>query len=452
MRILFISHNFPPETNAPAVRTYENCRRWVEMGHSVTVITGPPNHPEGVLRAGYCNGWLRREAIDGVQVIRTWMYLAANRGFGRRILNYLSFMVTAIFASAFAPPCDLVIGTSPQFFVGIAAWVVSAVRRRPFVFEVRDLWPESIVAVGAMRSSPVVALLHRIARFLYRRAARIVVVTEAFRRILEGYGVDPAKIVVVPNGVDLAQFRPAERQNGVRHELGLNGQFVASYVGTLGMAHGLETVLGAAQQLRDRDDIQFLIIGEGAEKDRLALECRKRELTNLRLLDGQSHDRMPEFLAASDACMVLLRRAELFKTVLPSKLFEAMGAARPIILGVEGEAEAVVRSGDCGVVIEPENASALAEAVRRLKADPAHCSRLGLNGRALARRSYDRAVLAHRYASILQGLLRPAAPWDVPPRPVLEWGVRGGEARTPRRYSQHKFRVVRSRRPRVRRD
>jgi len=428
MRILFISHNFPPETNAPAVRTYENCRRWARMGHQVTVVTGPPNFPSGVLHAGYRNRWLQREEMDGIQVIRTWMYLAANEGFLRRIVNYLSFMITAIFASCFASPCDVVVGTSPQFFVGYAAWAVAMIRRRPFVFEVRDLWPESIVAVGAIRGGPIIPLLHAMARFLYRRAARIIVVTDAFQRVLEEYGVPGAKIAVVTNGVDLTKFTPSERQNAVREELGLNGHFVASYVGTLGMAHGLETLLDAAFELRAHDDIRFLIVGNGADRERLAIEHRKRDLPNVLMLEGQPHERMPEFLAASDACLVLLRRTDVFKTVLPSKIFEAMGAARPIILGVEGEAEAVVREGDCGVVVEPENSAQLAAAVRRLAMNPELCTRLGENGRSFADRCFDRDVLAGRYAEILTELCRPV-PRPAFRRRVARYGVAGGEVR-----------------------
>jgi glycosyltransferase involved in cell wall biosynthesis len=431
MRILFISHYFPPENNAPAVRTYEHCRRWVRMGHEVTVITGPPNHPNGVLHPGYRNLSLYREQMDGIDVIRAWVYLAANRGFGRRILNYVSFMFTAIFASLFAPRCDVVIGTSPQFFVAVAACVIAALRRRPFVFEVRDLWPEAIIAVGAMRRGPFTGILTGMSRFLYWRAARVVVVTEAFRRVLEANGVPPEKIAVVTNGVDLEQFRPAERHNAIRRRLGLNGQFVASYVGTLGMAHGLETVLDAAEKLRGQENIKFLIMGDGAERDHLELEHRRRELPNLLLLDAHPHDQVAEVLAASDACMVLLRRTELFKTVLPSKIFEAMGAARPIILGVAGEAERVICAGRCGLVIEPENAFELSEAVRCLAADQARCSWLGWNGRALAEREYDRDHLADLYAGLLEDLLPPVGAPRISRRVFQEVGVRGGEYRNP---------------------
>jgi glycosyltransferase involved in cell wall biosynthesis len=399
-----ISHNFPPESNAPAVRTYENARRWVQEGHAVTVITGPPNFPTGILQPGYRNRWLEREKMDGIRVLRTWMYLAPNQGFGPRILNYLSFMFTAVFASFFAPRSDVVIGTSPQLLVAVAAWGIATLRRRPFVFEVRDLWPESIVAVGAMRDGPLLAVLHRIARFLYRRAARIVVVTDAFRRVLESYGVAARRIAVVTNGVDIAAFRPHDRSPALRRSLGLDQRFVVSFVGTLGMAHGLRTVVEAAEQLRDHDRIRFLVVGEGADRDWIAQEIGRRDLRNILLLHAQPHDRVPELLAASDACLVLLRKAALFQTVLPSKLFEAMGAARPVILGVEGEAAAVVRAADCGLLIEPEDAAALAAAIQRLEADPDQCLRLGRNGQRLAARRFNRDLLAQRYLAILAAL------------------------------------------------
>jgi len=451
MRILFISNTFPPERNAGAVRTYAHCRRWVEMGHSVTVITGPPNYPDGVLYPGYRNRWLSREELDGIRIIRTWMFLAANRGFGRRILNYLSFMVTAIFASFFAPRCDVVIGTSPQFLVAVAAWVAAVTRRCPFVFEVRDLWPEAIVAVGAMRGGRAISLLHSLARFLYRQATCVVALTHAFREALIEYGVDPARIVVITNGVDLKQFRPGPRQNSVRQELGLGDRFVASYIGTLGMAHGLETVLDAAEQLRDRDDIRFLIIGNGADSDHLAEEHRRRGLKNVLLLRGQPHHRMPEFLAASDVSLVLLRKTDLFKTVLPSKMFEAMGAARPIILGVQGEAAEILRAAECGVLVEPENAAQLAEAVKRLQADPDRCRQLGENGRAFAERFYNRDGLAQEYEETLAEIVptdlrnlplprRPAVQraWDDEPREDdAEHCPVGAAARPARRSGSH---------------
>ena len=211
MHILFLTDNFPPETNAPASRTYEHAKRWVASGHRVTVITCAPNFPSGKLHAGYRNQLWRREVMDGVNVIRVWTYITANEGFFRRTLDYMSFMVAATIASVFVRTVDVVVATSPQFFTPCAAWVVSLLRRRPFIFELRDLWPDSIVAVGAMRETRVIALLRKLEYFLYRRADRIVTVTESFKTVLTANGIPPKKIVVVPNGVDIDVYLPGQR-------------------------------------------------------------------------------------------------------------------------------------------------------------------------------------------------------------------------------------------------
>jgi glycosyltransferase involved in cell wall biosynthesis len=211
MHILFLTDNFPPETNAPASRTYEHSKRWVRAGHKVTVVTGAPNFPSGKIHTGYSNALWRREAMDGIDVVRVWTYITANEGFLKRTLDYVSFMVAAILASPFLPRPDIVVGTSPQFFTPCAALVVSWWRRCPFVFELRDLWPDSIVAVGAMRETLAIRLLRKLEYFLYRRAARIVSVTNSFKRVLSANGIDPEKIAVVPNGVDLDAYQPGSQ-------------------------------------------------------------------------------------------------------------------------------------------------------------------------------------------------------------------------------------------------
>jgi hypothetical protein len=255
MKILFLSDNFPPETNAPASRTYEHAKRWVAAGHSVTVITGAPNFPSGKVHAGYRNALWKREEMDGIHVVRVWTYITANEGFFRRSLDYISFMVSATIASVFIRRPDIIVATSPQFFTPCAAWVVSLFKRRPFVFELRDLWPDSIVAVGAMKETRSIRLLRKLEYFLYRKAARIVSVTSSFKTVLTGNGIDPHKIAVVPNGVDLEAYQPGDKPDGLVRQWGLDGKFVAAYVGTIGMAHGLDTVLAAAERLRHRDDV-----------------------------------------------------------------------------------------------------------------------------------------------------------------------------------------------------
>jgi glycosyltransferase involved in cell wall biosynthesis len=206
MHILFLTDNFPPEVNAPASRTFEHCREWVKAGHRVTVITGAPNFPKGKVFPGYRNRLWQSEEMDGIRVVRVWTYVTANEGFTRRILDYLSFMVSAVFGAIFVGKVDLVIGTSPQFFTAVGAWIVSVMKWRPFVFELRDLWPESIKVVGAMKDSWALHMMERLELFLYRRAFRIISVTHAFKRNLVERGIDPHKIRVVTNGVDTTRF------------------------------------------------------------------------------------------------------------------------------------------------------------------------------------------------------------------------------------------------------
>jgi len=401
MKILFLSHYFPPEINAPASRTFEHCREWARAGHEVTVVTCAPNHPRGKVYPGYRNRLFQREARDGIRVIRLWTWLSANEGFVLRTLNYVSYLLACVVALPWLPRADVVVSTSPQFFNGLAGWCVSRAQRVPWVLEIRDLWPESILAVGAVRNRYLIALLHRLERFAYAKAEHLVPVTDAFAAYMQGLGVDPTKITVIKNGVELDLFRHDTDGAPTRARFGLEGKLVAAYFGTHGMAHHLETVLEAAALLAAEPDIVFVLVGDGAERERLVAEAARMGLTNLRLLEQQPKEAMPGLWAMSDVSLVLLRKSELFKTVLPSKIFEAMGMAKPIVLGVEGEARALVEAAHAGIAIEPEQAPALAAAVLRLARDPAERATMGRAGHTYVREHFDRRVLARRYLELL---------------------------------------------------
>jgi glycosyltransferase involved in cell wall biosynthesis len=407
MRILFLSHYFFPEGNAPATRVYELTRRWVQRGHQVTVVTGVPNVPDGVVYAGYRNRWLQRERIDGVDVIRVWTYLAANKGTLRRILNYVSYMKAATLAGWLVRRPDIVIATSPQFFCGFAGALVSRLRRLPFVLEVRDLWPESIVAVGAMRHPRLIRFLEWLEHQLYAAATRIVTVGEGYRVKLVERGVAPERIEIVPNGVDLEAFVPRQGDPAVRAEWDLGNRFVCAYVGTIGMGSGLEVVLRASRRLRalGRDDIRFLLVGDGAVREALEASARAEGLSHVVFTGRLPKSRMPEILAACDACLVHLTRTELFKTVLPSKIFEAAAMQRPIILGVAGFAAELVTQAQAGICIEPENDTELVEAVTKLADDPALGRQLGVSGCERIAKRYAYAELAERYSLYLEKLV-----------------------------------------------
>ena len=375
------------------------------MGHDVTVVTTFPNHPTGIIPPGY-RGHLRLIEDDhGVRVVRTFLYAAANKGVVKRGLCYLSFALSSVlqgYGPAGRP--DVVIATSPQFLVTLSGWALSRLKGVPLVTEIRDLWPDSIVAVGASSAtSPLVRGLRVLERFVYRHSDLVISVTRSFVPLLRERGA--RRVVFVSNGADPAAFARSAERAAVRGRFGLGERFVVSFVGTLGMAHGLDTVLDAAEILRDRKDILFWLVGEGARRTTLEAEARRRGLDNVRFEGQVPREDISDVLAASDAALVLLRPDPLFETVLPSKMFEAMAAARPIILGVRGESRALLDESGGGIGIEPGSGIALAGAVQVLAADPEARLRMGALGRAYvtARLSHD--ALAREYAAALQDLV-----------------------------------------------
>ncbi len=401
MRILFLSHYFPPEVNAPASRTFEHCKLWAAAGHDVTVVTCVPNHPHGKTYPGYSNRLWQEEEKAGIRVIRLWTVLAANEGFFRRTLNYLSYLFSVSVAAPALPPADIVISTSPQFFCGLSGLVVRWMKRASWVLEIRDLWPESIVTVGAMRESAATRLLQRLEAFAYRRADRIVSVTDSFVPHIAARG-GARKITVIKNGVDLERFNPAAAASGFAEAHGLQGKFVAAYVGTHGMAHGLNTILEAARLTAHDPRIRFVLVGDGAEREALLRAKAEMGLDNVLLVGQQPKEAMPAVWAATGASLILLRKNDLFKKVIPSKMFEAMAMRRPIVLGVEGEAKELLEEAGAGLAVTPESAEELAAAVQRLAGDPELAARLGERGRAHVEACFDRRALAARYLALLE--------------------------------------------------
>jgi glycosyltransferase involved in cell wall biosynthesis len=416
MHILFLTHYFPPEGNAPASRVSALTRRWVALGYQVTVITCVPNVPNGVPYAGFRNRLLQREEYFGVQVLRVWTYLAPNKGAGRRTLNYLSFMISGFLAGLACRKVDIVVATSPQFFCGWAGALLGVVRRLPFLLEIRDIWPESIEAVGALSNRIVLRYLSWLERRLYLGASHIVTVGESYRSKLLERLVPADKISVIPNGVDRDLFTPRPPSESIRERYGLNGAFVCSYIGTVGMASGLEVVLRAAEKLQTRSqaNVRFLIVGDGAALRELRQAAADRGIRNVVFTGLQPKESIADFLAASDACLVHLKKQPIFRTVMPSKIFEALALGRPVILGVQGFAEKFINGSGGGICIEPENEDALISAIARFQADPALGARMGERGRAFVMKHYDRERLADDYLLALQRTVRLGpAPWRV---------------------------------------
>ena len=353
MKVLFITDNFPPEVNAPATRTYEHCREWVEKGVEVTVLTCAPNFPHGRVYDGYKNRLYQKENINGIEVIRVWSYITANKGFAKRVLDYLSFAHSAFWAGLFRD-YDLIVATSPQFFTTWAAWGLSKVRRKPWIFELRDLWPESIKTVGAMEQGRAIEWLEKIELGLYRDADRVVAVTDAFKANLISRGIDAEKIDVVTNGSNMELFAPRPKDEALVEELGLEGKFVVGYIGTHGMAHSLDFIVRSLARVSD-PGIHFLFVGDGAVKERIVELARELKLSNCTFLDPIPKEEVPRYLSVVDVSLAPLKKSDTFKTVIPSKIFEASAMGKPTLLGVEGQAQKIIEEYDAGLGFEPEN-------------------------------------------------------------------------------------------------
>ncbi len=407
MKILFFADNFPPETNAAATRVHERAVHWAAWGHAVTVVTSFPNFPQGRLYPGYRNLWRQVETLDGIRVVRVKTFVAANKGGAfLRALDFLSYMATGTIAALAEARPDVVVATSPQFFAAVAGWLTGALKRVPFVFELGDIWPASIVGVGAMERNPLLGLMEKLELFLYRRAARVVALTRAFKANLTRRGIDPEKIVVVRNGVDLGRYAPRPRDAALATEWNLAGKFVVGYVGTHGMAHGLGNVLDAAEKTRARADICYLLVGDGAEREMLLAEAARRDLANVRMIGPQPKDAMPRIWSLCDVALVHLRDSPVFAEVIPSKIFEAMGMGKPILLAAPaGEAKEIVEADGAGIWVPPGDAGALAAAARKLADDPEMRARLA-EAALRAAPGHSRRAQAEAMLAVLQAAAR----------------------------------------------
>ncbi|MEB2673308.1 glycosyltransferase family 4 protein [Bradyrhizobium japonicum] len=404
MRILFVTDHYPPEASAPAVRCSTHAKRWIARGHQVTMLTNFPNYPDGKVFGGYRQSLYKRETYETVDVLRVPTLVFPNRGAFLRILDYLSFVVTASLASPFVARPDVVIATSPHIFAAVAGWIVSRVHRRPFVFEVRDLWPDSIIAVGAMKEGRLMNLVRRVERFLYRHSDLIVTVTHTTRDVLASRGIDAGKIVVITNGADTTKLAPGCAPSSLREKLGVENKVVVSYIGTVGMAHGLQLILDAADECLTRvPEAQFIIVGSGAEREELQQQAERRGLRNVLFVGRVSHDETIDYWHLSDFTLVLLKNTPLFKTVLPSKVFEALATGTPIITNVRGELEQLLEPLGAAEMIEPDSVEALVSAIGELARDPARRRLLAANA-ATGGKRYERTALADSMLEALQRL------------------------------------------------
>lgn len=397
MRVIFLTHYFPPEVGAPQSRIASLALGLRRRGHEVTVHTNFPNYPSGSVMAPYRNRPLVRDLYAGaVPVVRSAVYTAPNAGFGRRLANHASFGLTAIATARAAGPADVIVAETPPLFIAAAAVVYSRFKRAPLVVNVADRWPESAVQLGAVQSRRAIGVAERLERACYRGAERITVPTAGLVKDLERLPEAVGKVVHMPPAVDLDRFNPTAA-------IAASGPLRVLYAGTVGLAHGLATLVDAAKRAGP-DHVELTIAGDGAERE--TVEARAAGVANVRLLGPQPHDRIPELYAQADAAAVLLRDKPLFQAALPTKMLEAMAAGRPLIVSARGEAARLVEEAGAGLVVEPESPSALADAIETLAADRELARRLGAAGRRLAETRFDRAQSVDAWAELLESVAR----------------------------------------------
>jgi glycosyltransferase involved in cell wall biosynthesis len=406
LRIAIVSQYYPPEIGAPQARVLETARAFARRGHRVTVLTGFPNHPTGVVPPRWRGRLTGSETEPGVRVVRGWLAATRNRGAMRRTWAHVTCALSSFVRGlAGAGGADVFVATSPPLFTGLVGLLLARLHRRPFVLDVRDLWPDAFVDLGLASEGPVVGAFRRLERFLYARADHVVPVTDAFSTRIGETGVESARRTVIRNGVELARFDPRADPLAAKRALGLEGRFVVLYLGAHGVAQGLDALVPAAQA--SGRDVTFLFVGEGAEKERVVAAARASR-GDVRFLDGVPRERVASLYAAADVCLVSLRPTPLMEAFLPSKAFEAFGAGRPVIAAVAGEAKTLLEAGPGAVVVPPGDPKALAAAIVRLATDPAATRAMGQAARARAEREFDRDLLAARYLSVLSSVVERA--------------------------------------------
>lgn len=400
MRILFLTDNYPPEVNAPASRTFDHVTEWHRCGHEITVITCAPNFPSGHVYSGYKNKLYQKEDIDGIKVVRVWSYIAENKGFFKRTLDYISFSITSFLAGLFQKT-DIIIATSPQFFTALSGRTLSFFKRKPWIMEVRDLWPESIKAVNALKDSLFIKYFEWEEKRCYKSARQIVVVTDSFKTALIDKGVNANKISVVKNGVNRDLFKPIPKDMELISRLKLNGKKIIGYIGTHGMAHKLDFVLKCAKHMEGKNNYHFLLIGAGAEKRGLLSLKESLNLENVTMLDPVPKTEVNKYISILDAALINLKKSPLFRTVIPSKIFENAGMHIPILMGVEGEAQAIVEQYGAGLCFEPENKEDFEKKLTRLLEDKELYKRCQEGCEVLAQ-AFDRKNLARDMLKVVE--------------------------------------------------
>lgn len=405
MHVLLIHQAFASLDEAGGTRHHELARYLAGQGHRVTVIASPVSYLSGATRSGHRPRWVERQQDgENITILRTYTYSALHRSFFHRLLSFFSFMFSSFWVGVNVPKVDLVWGTSPPIFQGVTAWAVARLKRVPFLFEVRDLWPAFAVAVGVLHQPLLIRASEWLERFLYRHADRVMVNSPGYVEHVRARGA--RRVELIPNGADPAMFDPQADGADFRHRNGLDGKVVAMYAGAHGMSNDLGVVLGAARELKDCPDLALVLLGDGKDKPALMAQAQSESLANVIFLPPAPKTEMGEALAAADLCIAILKPLAMYATTYPNKVFDYMAAGRPVVLAIDGVIRKVVEEAGAGVFVPPGNAHALAQALRLLANDPQARHRMGANGRSAIETQFSRADLAQRLTELLEEMER----------------------------------------------
>ncbi len=398
MHILIIHQAFAALNEPGGTRHHELARYLVQRGHRVTIIASPVSYITGEAPVTSTEN-----LEDGITIIRAYVYRAHHKSFVHRVFAFVSFMASSFFVGLKVKDVDLIWGTSPPIFQGITAWALARLKRIPFLFEVRDLWPAFAISVGVLKNGILIGASEWLERFLYRAADRVMVNSPGYVTHVQGLGAK--RVELVPNGADAGMFDPARRGQSFRQSHQLEDKFVALYAGAHGMSNDLGVVLDAAKILREEKDIQIVLLGDGKEKANLQAQAKKMALKNVSFIASVPKSGMADALAASDACIAILKPIEWYKATYPNKVFDYMAAGRPVALAIDGVIREVVDAAGCGIFAEPGDAAALADAIKALAANPAQSREMGLSGRRYIEEHFDRAALAEQLTGILEEMV-----------------------------------------------
>lgn len=401
MNLLLIHQAFAGPDDPGGTRHFELGRYLAAAGHSLTVIASDVSYLTGTKRTE-TREVSSVEPPSGVRILRSYTYSALHRSFVWRVVSFLTFMVSSWWTGLRCRPIDLVMGTTPPIFQAVSAWLVAFMRRRPFLLEVRDLWPEFAIGMGVLRNPLLIRLSRLLEAFLYRRATHIVVNSPAYRNYLVGKGVAPSKVTVICNGVDPTMFDPAARGERFRREWKTDGAFIVTYAGALGAANDISTVLRAAERLRSRNDIRFMLVGDGKDRPRLQAEAERLHLANVTFAGAKPKSEIKEVLAASDACLAILQDIPMFTTTYPNKVFDYMAAGRPTILVIDGVIREVIESAGGGIFVRPGDDIGLASAVESLCGDQTQAAAMGMSARSYVEKHFNRADQAREFVNLIE--------------------------------------------------